>query len=193
MFVDDFTQPNRDRAKDGAKAHRKCPEASFIEFGQGRVDGLITLFTGLEKQEDSGLKNKEDTDLEAFLRTLQDEQAATEDDSPNERTSMSNLKFDRRRMLTLLEEQPWTVEDLSAITASSEKRTREIVAQLWEEGYVTSAETGLLSRLFSIFSRKPGSTKVDFQTVDFQKVSLTLTLKGYLKLHPLISFSSRHG
>lgn len=94
-----------------------------------------------------------------------------------------NSKISDREILTLLERQPLTIENLAESVESSIDEVGTVIIKLFEKGDIDRVESGIL---YKIFPDLFWNTRRQVQ-ISNSDTHLTLTLKGYFRLHPLIS------
>lgn len=83
-----------------------------------------------------------------------------------------------------LEHKPLSVKDLSYRLNQSVDESQALAQRLWQEGYIVTAHSSLLSKVFPAFRTS---------TPDFSngtETYFTLTAKGFFRLHPIIGRSS---
>ncbi|MEB3213152.1 MAG: hypothetical protein VKL39_17505 [Leptolyngbyaceae bacterium] len=84
-------------------------------------------------------------------------------------------------ILRALEQQLLSVEDIAHLLKIPVDQARQMVANLWERGYIDSAKSSVVGRAVAAFIRSPRPMPPENPTTHF-----VLTSRGHFHLHPLL-------
>ncbi len=147
------------------------------------------------------LSNPADISEEAveniFFENLQDVPNVNGEDSSQEDIPQSSLmsgydatkRLHRKVVMSLLDEQPLTINDLTNSLDLPVDEVMDIIDQLMQRRHVTLVSHPIWEKIFSF--GKNFSPQHDSDMADFRKhldMPITLTLKGYWSLHNPIRF-----
>jgi hypothetical protein len=181
-----------------AKYIGKNGDSETFLVSSGSRSALLSSLLNFQSENPTGLS--EETVENLYLKSLQDEKDTQKTVIPpsdsNELNELNDFdkpnsteKLHRMMVMSLLDEQPFTLSDLTNSLDISVKEVMVILDQLAQKRYITSVDRPIWEKIFSFGRDTPKQYSLGMPDSGNQfSMPVTLTLKGYWYLHKPIRF-----